>query len=204
MTMIYGLTGAHRTGKTTLAQAVADRLQINFLKTDVSGVLAKLGIDPAADVDFKTRMRAQHAVLDALDAAYGAASADCITDRTPLDAIAYTLADVRRESVVDEAELSAYLARAFDMLNRRFSMVCLVQPGIPLIEEEGKAPATAGYVEHIAQLAAGLVVDDRVSVMARIIASRVVDLSDRVDCVIRAIQDSTRYASELRAGELIH
>jgi AAA+ superfamily predicted ATPase len=63
--MNFGLCGGHRTGKTTLAQAIANQKNIPFIKTDTSAVFRKFGLDPALPMDFSTRLHIQHKVLEA-------------------------------------------------------------------------------------------------------------------------------------------
>jgi hypothetical protein len=156
-----GLCGAHRTGKTTLAIALADRLNIPFIRTTTSQVFAKLGLDPAEPMDFKTRLFVQHHVLEAAEQVWQNSSSSFVSDRTPIDMIAYTLGDIQGKTEVDFDLLNQYIDRCFASANQFFQNLAIVQPGIPLVYEEGKAALNASYIEHINVLVIGLCNDLR-------------------------------------------
>lgn len=156
-----GLCGAHRTGKTTLAIAIASHLNIPFVRTTTSQVFADLGLDPAEPMDFKTRLFVQNHVLDAAEQVWQNSAVPFVSDRTPIDMIAYTLGDIQGKTEVDFDLLSQYIDRCFASTNQFFQNLAIIQPGIPLIYEEGKAALNAAYIEHINVLVIGLCNDSR-------------------------------------------
>jgi len=158
-----GLCGAHRTGKTTLAIALSDRLNIPFVRTTTSQVFADLGLDPAEPMDFQTRLFVQNHVLDAAEQVWQNSATPFVSDRTPIDMIAYTLGDIQGKTEVDFDQLNQYIDRCFNSTNRFFQNLAIVQPGIPLVYEEGKAALNAAYIEHINILIIGLCDDSRLS-----------------------------------------
>ncbi|MEN8141152.1 MAG: AAA family ATPase, partial [Thermodesulfobacteriota bacterium] len=79
-----GLCGAHRTGKTTMARQCARDYALALVTTDTSAVFAEHGLDPAAPMDFATRLWIQDKVLVAGEAVWGGQERPFITDRTPL------------------------------------------------------------------------------------------------------------------------
>jgi hypothetical protein len=99
-------------------------------------------------MDFKKRLWIQHKILDAAEKIWEAEKEQFITDRTPLDMMAYTLADIQGTTEVNFDELEGYLARCIDVTNTFFALLVLVQPGIPLMHEKGKA-ALNEYLEHL-------------------------------------------------------
>ena len=100
--MTLGLCGAHRVGKSTLAETFCADTGMLFLRTSVSSVFMHLGLDPAQDYPFSMRLSIQKAVLANLVETYRSAGTRAfVTDRTPLDLIAYLLADVQRQNVTD-------------------------------------------------------------------------------------------------------
>lgn len=185
--MTIGLTGSHRTGKTTLARAVAEKLGLEFVETSASSVFKLMGLDPAKTYDFSTRLTVQENILESFEAVYAEHSAKslCITDRTPLDLMAYTLAEAIGETVLpeDQSRLTKYMARCIEVTNRRFCSLVVVQPGIPLVLEEGKAALNNGYIEHLNAIVLGLSVDERVKVPHFYLPRSMTGIKDRVHAV---------------------
>lgn len=181
-----GLCGAHRVGKTTLALAVSQAADIPFLKTHTSQVFAKHGLDPAKPMPFHTRLSIQQEILTAGEEIWTQASGRFITDRTPLDMAAYTLADIQGTTEVDSSALLGYLHSCIEKTNQFFSTLIIVPPGIPLVLEPGKAALHAAYIEHIHTVIVGLChapnITARVSQMNRSILS----LEDRVKMTVAA------------------
>lgn len=186
--MSYGLVGAHRTGKTTLAQAFSKETNITFVQTSTSAVMARHGFDPKLNYPLIDRLHIQNIILDEMDIAYRSAPRTFITDRTPIDAAAYLLADITRADTIMDHQVLKYMARCFAITNEHFSMLLLLQPGIPLVEEEGKAPANPAYIEHISQLCMGLLNDERVGSKHFYCPRRYLRLEDRVMCLGNAVK----------------
>jgi hypothetical protein len=188
--MIVGLTGAHRSGKTTLGTEFVKRnKQFTFAATSVSAIMKHYGFDPQLNYSFADRIRIQELILDELDAFYGHFPDKTIFDRTPLDAAAYLLADIQRQgvSIEDQERVVAYLERCFDITNRRFTMLLFIPSVIKPVEDADKAPATPGYIEHISALINGLKADQRMKVKHWSLPRGYVDLDLRV----RAMESAT-------------
>ncbi|MFZ4729397.1 MAG: AAA family ATPase [Pseudanabaena sp.] len=175
-----GLCGAHRTGKTTLAIAISSQLNIAFVRTTTSQVFAQLGLDPAETMDFKTRLFVQNHVLDAAEQVWQESASPFISDRTPIDMIAYTLGDIQGKTDVDFNLLSQYIDRCFASTNQFFQNLAIIQPGIPLVYEEGKAALNAAYIEHINVLVIGLCSDRRLKTNVFCNARDVINLKTRI------------------------
>ncbi|MEA5478439.1 AAA family ATPase [Pseudanabaena galeata UHCC 0370] len=175
-----GLCGAHRTGKTTLAIAIASHLNIPFVRTTTSQVFAQLGLDPAEPMDFKTRLFVQNHVLDAAEQVWQNSATPFVSDRTPIDMIAYTLGDIQGKTEVDFDLLSQYIDRCFASTNQFFQNLAIIQPGIPLVYEEGKAALNAAYIEHINILVIGLCNDSRLKTNVFCNARDAIDLKTRI------------------------
>lgn len=165
---IIGIAGAHRTGKSTLAKAFAERHEMSFLETSVSKVFKDMGLDPSKRYDFATRMNVQERVLDVMDELYASLklTGEAITDRTPLDMIAYTMADIGPGDITEEegARFEAYVRRCIEVINQRFSMIVVIQPGIPLVAAEGKGFMNQAYIEHLNTIIRGLIADERITI----------------------------------------
>jgi len=210
---LIGLCGAHRTGKTSLAKAYAKKHGIAFMETSVSAIFKELGLDPAASFDFKTRLDIQEVILERLDAMYSmvAPVSFAIVDRTPIDMLGYTMAEAIGHTVggADQARFAKYAERCFEVTNRRFSTLVLVQPGIPLIEEEGKAAINQAYIEHLNSLMLGLTVDERIKCSHFYILRALTDMDDRITALESAVRQSgyqlrQQKESLLAQGGMLH
>ena len=180
-----GLCGAHRTGKTTLAIAISTDLNLPFVRTTTSQVFAQLGLDPAEPMDFQTRLFVQNHVLDAAEQVWQESVSPFISDRTPIDMIAYTLGDIQGKTDVDFNLLSQYMDRCFASTNQFFQNLAIIQPGIPLVYEEGKAALNAAYIEHINILVIGLCNDSRLKTNVFCNARDVIAIDLRINNILR-------------------
>jgi hypothetical protein len=179
-----GLCGAHRTGKTTLANAIATRLNILFVRTTTSQVFAQLGLDPAKPMDFRTRLFVQNHVLDAAEQVWQNSLSPFVSDRTPIDMIAYTLGDIQGKTEVDFDLLNQYIDRCFATTNQFFQNLAIIQPGIPLVYEDGKAALNSAYIEHINILVIGLCSDRRLKANVFCNAREAIDLDLRISNIL--------------------
>lgn len=179
MTYGIGLCGAHRTGKTTLAKAWARHSSLEMVETTTSAIFTQHGINPAQPMDFATRLWIQDKILTAAEEIWRAHATNFITDRTPLDMLAYTLADVRGDSAVDDQQLSHYMTRCFQATNTFFSYLMVVQPGIPLVAAHGKAALHNGYIEHLNTLIIGLCGDEDQLTAFTVMPRATLDLNER-------------------------
>jgi len=182
-----GICGAHRTGKSTLAEKLARTLGIPFVQTTTSQVFAEAGLDPSQPMDFGTRLLIQQKVLAAGEAVWSSSNQPFVSDRTPIDMMAYTLADIQGTTVVDFSQLSAYLQQCFATTNRFFRHLFVVQPGIPLVHAQGKAALNPAYIEHINALVIGLCQDSRLSCTVQLLPRSAVDLSERLALIQQTI-----------------
>lgn len=201
---MIGLTGAHRTGKTTLARAFSEEMGVQFIETSSSEVFAKMKLSPKMDYPFDIRMDLQEQILESFENKLAGVIGHFITDRTPVDMMAYTLADVKRETLSPEqdARLQAYLHKCLKVTNRVFSILIVVSPGIPLIDEPGKAPITRSYIDHIHHLILGITVSEEVYTAHFIIPKNRLSLDIRIECVDFAINKTVeRHMSRLKAAE---
>ncbi len=197
--MAVALIGAHRTGKTSLARAYAERRGVPFVETSVSAIWKELGYDPSVTYDFETRLTVQEEILKRVDAVYGNwAGLDFITDRSPLDMAAYTLAEAIGDRVPASCQqrLAKYVNDCFDVTNRRFGMVFLIQPGIALVHEEGKAAINVGYIEHLNSLILGLSVDERLTCHHFYMPRAVLDFEDRLQALVASVERARSRVAE--------
>jgi len=180
-----GISGSHRTGKTTLAKAIATYKRIPFVQTSTREVFEEHGLHPGTAMDFKTRLWIQHRVIEAAITLWQTEKSSFVTDRTPIDFMAYTLADIQGATEVDFIDLEAYLTQCFNVTNQFFTQLAVLQPAIPLVYEEGKAALNKAYIEHLNLLVQGLCHDERNSCSSIIIRRNIIDLEERVKAVFK-------------------
>jgi hypothetical protein len=131
-------------------------------------------------MDFQTRLFVQNHVLDAAEQVWQESASPFISDRTPIDMIAYTLGDIQGKTDVDFDLLSQYIDRCFASTNQFFQNLAIIQPGISLVYEEGKAALNAAYIEHINVLVIGLCSDRRLKTNVFCNARNAIDLETRI------------------------
>ena len=206
--MSIGLTGSHRTGKTTLAKAFGEKFDMHVCLTSASHVFQTLGYSPQEDYPIDIRLDIQEAILKDFARQYKEASdvsnRAFITDRTPIDLMAYTLADISRHALSEELEnrLARYVQSCLNLCNKYFSTLIVIQPGIELVADATKAPIGRAYIEHISQIVMGLTVDERVDAMHFYIPKRITDLDTRVLCVQGAVnQAQVRLMGEIEYSD---
>jgi len=187
MRYAIGLCGAHRTGKTTLALQLAKRCALPFARTSTTEVFAQNGLNPAHIMDFATRLWIQKKVLHAAQAVWRQYPQGFVTDRTPLDFISYTLADIQGHQTVDSQQLAHYIALCFTAMNEHFSHIIAVQPGIPLVYEAGKAALSEAYIEHLNTLILGLGYDERTQCPVWVIPRNCTALEQRTQWIINRL-----------------
>ena len=199
---MMGLVGAHRTGKTTLARVVAERTGLPFVSSSTSQVFADMGLDVRDDYPFSVRIRAQHIVLERMIEAYRRAGTRFITDRTPIDALAYTLADVQKANLTvgELKQVETYMEECIRATNYSFFHLFLLPTGLPYVEAPGKPPFNVPYQEHIHFLAFGAVVDERFDVTCEVLRRAATNLDSRADHVCEVYENSAKEARKAIKG----
>ena len=204
---MIGLVGANGVGKTTLARAFGAEQRIPVLETSTSAVYKAIGYRPDVDYPLEVRLAIQIVILDAITKQYEAISKKhdiWITDRTPIDLATYMLADVQRTGCAENPSLNdgitRYVEQCFDLANRFFGVMVLVQPGIVTdVEREGKAPSHRAYQEHFNHLAFGLLMDQRMRGRHFFLKRENTDLKGRCTSLFNAVTASLQKHKELMA-----
>lgn len=179
-----GICGAHRTGKTTLAIALSKSLNMPFVEIGTSKIFAENHLDPAKPMDFRTRLGIQRQILDRANSIWFEMDQPFVCDRTPIDMMAYTLAEVNGDTLDKdlERELGDYLRDCRETTEKYFSCLILVPPAIPIVDAVGKASPSRGYIEHIHNLCLGLFQRTDVPEIAEIPID-CIEIGDRVSMV---------------------
>lgn len=148
----YGIAGAHRSGKTTLARAVSVTRGIEYLDANVSKVITDLGYSPKQELPFEERLKVQNAILESLRFKYAMmGEKDFITDRTPFDVLGYTFAEVTRTTLTPELTkaFAEHVALAVRVSVDHLSGVMLIRPILNAPEAETSAQACPIYMQHV-------------------------------------------------------
>lgn len=160
-----GLSGAHRTGKTTVAKRLQTEKGCPFVTSSASAVAKELGIVADAQLPPEDRRRLQERILEKAVEAYENEGGNglFVTDRTPLDFAAYALADWGMAADAEhEAWIIDYVDRCMDATSRYFFMVGVIQPGILYVKDEGKPEPNDLYQEVVNTNVIGLARNPRV------------------------------------------
>ncbi len=162
--MILGLAGSHRSGKTTLARAVAARGGIAFYDGSFGRLARTLGYESVARMSVVERLTMQSRVLDLYEREIQLDAADRITDRTPLDMLAYLMAEVGMHAGLEDAAsraVVAYRDRCIALTRDLFDDVFLLQALPVYVVADGKPSDDPAYQAHIQALIEGAIFASR-------------------------------------------
>lgn len=159
---LIGMCGAHRTGKTTLCRELEENYGVHFIQTNVSTVLADCGVTPGSliNLPFLDFCHVQTIVLEHLGTIAADLASDktrCyVVDRTVIDALAYFrqyfnskfFYELDAERNHFERVALQYVETALEV-SSIYDHLVLVQPGIQLVQESGKAVNDLFYINQI-------------------------------------------------------
>ena len=196
---IIGLVGTHRTGKTTLAKSWAKENDVPFVEISVSKVIQEeTGGDCSQISSMDMRLKAQRKLVDVCDQKFLRRRDLFITDRTPIDVAAYTLAEVRQNDMTpaQQKEVKLIVEDCIDITNAAFAELILLQPDIPYVVEPGKPPLNTAYQDLVHYLCMGLMMDSRLEVNWGKVAMGERDHSNRMD-IVDTIRNSVTEDAEI-------
>lgn len=178
--MLIGYSGAHRTGKTTLAKKTAEHYGKEFVATNVGEFLASINVEPISLqhtpydyflniqkqvinylCDLSKLLKERASASETTDTALKNKDSVIFVDRTPIDALAYTRAffgskdfEYLRYNPLVHNFLEECAQLAYEGM-KNFDAVFVVQPGIELVEERNKALVDSAYMNQINSLVIG-------------------------------------------------
>lgn len=164
---MYGLSGASRTGKTTLAKALSVHMGCPYVDSSTTAIAAKAGFNMVGNLSIEERIQAQEILLNGYMELILENGPVFITDRTPIDMLAYTLAEVTMHSCGPELgqRISQYGKRCVELTEKTFALVFMVDP-LPNYESQpDKPPPNKAYQEHIHLLIMGALTDSQIPTM---------------------------------------
>lgn len=197
-----GFSGAHRTGKTTLANKLRELNSCPFAQTSMSKIATDMGIKVGLDMAFEDRIRFQEAGLAAFEADYSKAGSGLfVTDRTPLDLAAYVITAWHPSFATPEQTEWArdYVKRCVAATNKWFFQVTIVQPAdIPYADAEQKGENIDFYRDNLNSVILGLAWSDEIYSAVDVVPRSVTRLDDRVRHVTNTYSDNiTEYVANL-------
>lgn len=204
-----GLSGAHRTGKTAVAEILAERNDCPFIRSSAQQVAKDLGVKVDFGMPFHERMAYQEEVLRRFKEAYEqeAGNGLFVADRTPLDFAAYVLTDYHPDRVRGlEYDANGwvldYVRRCMELTGEYFFLVAVVQPGIPYVPEEGKPAPNPLYQEIMNTCLTGLGADHRVKSHFFLMPRNLTDLQERVSVATYVYTDKINAYTQLLASHI--
>ncbi|NIH77335.1 hypothetical protein FHV99_004587 [Ochrobactrum sp. P20RRXII] len=161
--MLIGISGAHGCGKTTLAKQYATQSGLEYIPASTNEIAKRAGYaHGSVDLDINERIKLQWSILEGFKGFIRDCPANTVTDRTPLDVAAYTMAEIGMHStkLVDPAVLKtvpALVREAQELTKKRFQHVTLLRP-LPTYDAiDGKRPpANEAFQMHYQFLLEGL------------------------------------------------
>jgi hypothetical protein len=206
--MLYGVCGTHRSGKTTAAKLLAEQLGIEFLDSSFD-VAKKFGFNPVGEMSLTDRLAMQILVLEDHVEKLNAAPRPLITDRTPLDYFAYTLAQFGMTSHKDTSDTTLLAAHAFaekclDVTKTYYDMVFVMDPLKVYEVDTTKATPTANpaFQLHIHALIHGAVSQIHQELNYALVP--VMPLQQRVDFIAQQIVERMDDIDDLKQSVGMH
>lgn len=178
-----GLCGCHRSGKTTLAIALSEKLGIPYIPINTSEVFLQYSVHPSDTIDVHKRLFLQQKVLEKAVNIWSETKEPFICDRTPMDMMAYMFADVTngRLDQITQDDIMGYLGQCFKITKQYFDKLVLIPPAIPFIHSEYKAADNEPLRFELHYTISGML--DALGMTYQKLPDECLDISDRVNFV---------------------
>lgn len=200
---LVGLVGAHRTGKTTLCDALnaESHYSLSRLHVSISEMQKEIGFDSSIQsYPWHTRKKIQEHLLARFDdllysnqkhppiLALRVEPISMITERTPIDLIGYALLNAPDyPSDEDKEWIAQYIKDCIDLTNRYYEKLFLLQPGIAYVACDTSAGEDSIDKLHSIYLAQFL--DSSIGVERYIIPEDMLSLHERIKFVKEKVYD---------------
>lgn len=203
--MLYGLSGASSTGKSTLARALAENLDLALVETSITGMGLRAGFNPVERLSLFQRIELQKSLYGQFETLLKEMKGPAILDRTPLDLVMYMLAEIDMHSGKDlPAEtldwINHYVNDCLVLTERYFDHVFVTCP-LPHYEAAGtRPPVNPAYQTHCQLILLGLI--HGTANTLKITTLQTTDLSERLDVIGDTIADRLDFIEKQRRSSL--
>lgn len=194
--MLIGISGAHGCGKTTLAKEYAIRSGLDYVPASTNEIAKRAGYaHGSVDLDINERIKLQWHILEGFKSFIKDCPPNAVTDRTPLDVAAYTLAEMGMHSakLADPAVLKTVplLVREAQALTKQcFQHVSILRPLPTYDAVEGKRPPeNEAFQMHFQFLLEGLAFATQMSKTFSISLSVTNSLEARLEMLSEDVAD---------------
>lgn len=199
---LFSLSGASRSGKTTLARRVAAKLSIGCHEVSVAKIGREAGFEMVSNMPLPVRLEAQEKLLEQFVVNIRKLDQPHILDRCPIDFIMYMLAEVNMHAGPPElmTRIHAYTERCIDVTKTYFDTVLALRP-LPFYQvDPDKPPENPAYQWHGQYLIEGAINRLRPRVQTGFITitnfeDRVRAVSEMLEVRLVAIVDKRQSAS---------
>jgi len=198
-----GLTGSHRTGKSSLAKMLAELIEVPYLDMAI-GKNAVWNIFNSHDnVTFAERLVIQKRLLADVEQVLKdqKKNESFVSDRTPVDLLSYLLCNIdSTTSELFDEEVEEFIAKCRILTLKYFDMIFVVQPGILFEKNEGKNGKvynSIAYQESLTNSCIGFLhrliysPTYRGRMLFRVIPSDLIFLDDRVQWMLMELNASS-------------
>jgi hypothetical protein len=130
-----------------------------LVRSGISNAFASRGLSPQDKIAFPERLDIQIDLLELQETAFIKAGDMFVTDRTPLDLIAYTLAEINGDAARQlqnskqlSDKLSAYIERCYSVTRNNFDKIIIVSDLAFLVPDSTKGASSQFYCDKIRTL----------------------------------------------------
>jgi hypothetical protein len=191
--MKIGIAGAHRVGKTSLAEKIVERLPfLHFGRTNVSNadVWKNYGINPDGEFTFAERLVIQDKLFAHVQEIVNNTPDGSVFDRTYLDLLGYLYSNIDNtcSSLYDD-QVMDFTIRCMNAMFKDFGKIIIVPPAIEVQSADnknGKVFMSKGYIESINNHVIAYAARSRIPYI--IIPYEMVDLHERAAYCVNFIE----------------
>lgn len=199
---MYGLSGASRSGKSSLAKHLSTVLEIPYVDSSTTVLMREAGFNPVAAMDIDTRIKAQEHLFQAYQRLLDRQPPAFITDRTPIDMLAYMLGEVTMHNTTEAQgeKIADYVDRCVAATESRFALVVVTLPLKTYEAAPDKPPPSKGYQSLIHTIISGALRNSHCPTLHLDPMS----LESRANVVVDSLVTFRQAMSERNAAEVFH